>query len=246
MSHTVKSCCERPRKIGAKYTGQIVKYDELVEKLDLNYDAKHDRWNGYDPAMYSSVLNEYEKLQEAKKKRKIEELEETLYKDKEIDLSDGDHNEEYAHSQMINNIDPRTKTTTINNRTREDVACYLHNLDPAVNSYDGKSRSLKEIEIGVDNQEQLYRDSWMKANGDMIKMAEQDEFIQKLIEKGNDLHSLANPSQSELLFKWYLDEKQKLNHKVKGKLIDKYGDQENFELKTEDAETIIGKKAESL
>ena len=109
--------------------------------------------------MYSAVIEEYEKIQENKKKRKIEELEKTLYIDKDLNLSDEEHNEEYAHCQMVNNIDPRTKTITYNNRIREDVAGYLHNLDPTNNSYDGKSRSLKEVEVGTDDQEQLYRDS---------------------------------------------------------------------------------------
>ena len=228
ISHTRSACCERPRKLGAEFSGKISKYDELIENLELTYDAKHDRWNGYTPEMYSSVVENYSKIDQAKKKRKIEELEETLYKDKEVDFSDGEHNEEYANCQMLNNIDPRTKTTTINNRTREDVAGYLHNLDPASNCYDGKSRSLKEVQVGLDDQEQLYRDSWMKANGDMVKMAEQDKFIQKLVEKGNDLHSLANPSQAELLFKWYQQEKVNLGTKVKSKLLDKYGEQDDF------------------
>ena len=238
LSHTVKSCCERPRKLGAKFTGKIVEYDEIVENLELNYEAKHDRWNGYSPEMYSTVISDYEKLQEAKKKRKIEELEETLYKDKEINLSDGEHNEEYAHAKMLNNIDPRTKTITINNRTREDVAGYLHNLDPSSNNYDGKSRSLKEIQLGAENQEQLYRDSWMKANGDMVKMQEQDKFIQKLAEKGNDLHSLANPSQAELLFKWHQQEKKNLGNKILGKLVDKYGEQDEFRAENPDLQGV--------
>jgi pre-mRNA-processing factor SLU7 len=236
ISHTMKNCCERPRKIGAKHTGLITSYDEVVEKIDLNYDAKHDRWNGYDPEMYSSVIQDYEKLENAKKKIKIEKLEETLYKDKEIEISDGEHNEEYAHSQMINNIDPRTKTITINNRVREDVACYLHNLDPSSNNYDGKSRSYKEIDIGIGDQDQLYRDSWVKTTGDMVKMVKQENFIQKLIDKGNDLHSLANPSQSELLFKWYEQEKSSLETKIQSKLLDRYGDQKAFEIQETDIE----------
>lgn len=226
MSHKVKECCERPRKVGAKYSGKVAKFDEVVEKLDLDYEAKHDRWAGYDPEMYKVVMNDYEKVQEAKKRNKIETLQENLYKGKDFDISDEEKNDEYAYSQMINNIDPRTKTITFNNRAREDRAGYLTNLDPENNNYDGKSRSLKEVQVGIDDPEQLYRDSWVKANGDMVKMAEQEAFIQKLNEKGNDLHIITNPSQAELLYKWHTETKKKLKEKVKTKLIEKYGDQQ--------------------
>jgi pre-mRNA-processing factor SLU7 len=235
LSHTAKSCCERPRKISAKFSGDIVEYDEVVEQKNLDYEAKHDRWIGYDPKMYIEVIEEYKQVDDVKKKRKVEEIRENLYKDKDVDLSDEERNEAYAYSEMINNVDPRTKTVTYNNRTREDTACYLTNLDPEFNNYDGKSRSYKDVSGGSEDPEQLYRDSWVKVSGDMEKMVKQDSFIQKLNEKGNDLQSLTNPSQAELLYKHYQEHNKNKITTIKKRLIDKYGDQDKFEI-TEEGE----------
>ena len=76
----------------------------------------------------------------------------------------------------------------------------------------------------------------MKVTGDMVKMVKQDAYIQKLVEKGNDLHSLANPSQAELLFKWYQQEKNSFEVKNQNNLYEKYGEQQDFEIKNTDVE----------
>eukprot|EP01049_Picozoa_sp_SAG25_P013767 SAG25_NODE_2226_length_1822_cov_1.362739_4_plen_103_part_01 len=63
MTHKTKDCTERPRKKGAKYTGKNFKDDELVEELDLNFDAKRDAWNGYDPSMHSDTIKRFEVME---------------------------------------------------------------------------------------------------------------------------------------------------------------------------------------
>ena len=58
MSHKTRDCMERPRKRGAKWTGKDIRPDEVVQSLDdleYNYDAKRDRWNGYDPYSLSLI-----------------------------------------------------------------------------------------------------------------------------------------------------------------------------------------------
>lgn len=52
MTHKSKDCCDRPRIRGAKHTGDDIKADEIILDLDLNYDAKRDRYNGYNPDNY--------------------------------------------------------------------------------------------------------------------------------------------------------------------------------------------------
>jgi pre-mRNA-processing factor SLU7 len=49
MTHTAKTCIERPRKVGAKFTGKDIGQDEVISHVKLNYEGKRDRWNGYDP-----------------------------------------------------------------------------------------------------------------------------------------------------------------------------------------------------
>lgn len=47
MTHTAKECIERPRKVGAKYSGTNFKGDEKSKEVGRGYDEKRDRWSGY-------------------------------------------------------------------------------------------------------------------------------------------------------------------------------------------------------
>ena len=42
MTHSVKTCIERPRKLGAKYTGKDIGRDEVLEQVKLSWEAKRD------------------------------------------------------------------------------------------------------------------------------------------------------------------------------------------------------------
>jgi pre-mRNA-processing factor SLU7 len=84
MGHGRKDCVERPRKVVAKYSGEKLAPDELVlPEAELNYDGKRDRWNGFDSGMYKEVVNEYEKVEEAKRLLKEEKLKEDILKNNE-------------------------------------------------------------------------------------------------------------------------------------------------------------------
>ncbi|GAA5857776.1 hypothetical protein JCM8547_005978 [Rhodosporidiobolus lusitaniae] len=83
MTHKAKDCLERPRKVGAKFTGKNIAADEVIhdDSKYLNglqgqgdYDTKRDRWDGYDPASHKNVVKEYEALEEARRKRREEEI----------------------------------------------------------------------------------------------------------------------------------------------------------------------------
>jgi len=70
---------QRPRKLGAKYTGQDIAADEhLQPALDFDYEGKRDRWNGYDPAAYRHVVDDYQKIEEAKRQLKAQKMEAAL------------------------------------------------------------------------------------------------------------------------------------------------------------------------
>ncbi len=46
-THMRKECCERPRKIGAKFTGRNLMSNEFIYEVPLDFEGKRDRWNGY-------------------------------------------------------------------------------------------------------------------------------------------------------------------------------------------------------
>ena len=83
LTHTLSplNTCpkQRPRKLGAAHTGKNIRPDEyLPGELDLEFDAKRDRWNGYDPAQYKRVVREYEKIEKEKQRIKSEKLKEEM------------------------------------------------------------------------------------------------------------------------------------------------------------------------
>lgn len=75
MTHKKKDCLERPRKVLARYAESIVVHDEhVVQDTAVNYDEKRDRWSSYDPANHKEIIEEYEKVEEAKRQLKAEKL----------------------------------------------------------------------------------------------------------------------------------------------------------------------------
>ena len=69
MTHKKRDCLERPRKKGAKWTGDDIAPDEFIQPdLDLGFEGKRDRWNGYDPARHRfEVFEEFQKVDIARK-----------------------------------------------------------------------------------------------------------------------------------------------------------------------------------
>ena len=75
MTHKKKDCLDRPRKIGAKFTGANFSADEFSQPtLSHDWEMKRDRWNGYDAREYKEVIDEHKKLEEARKEVKTIEL----------------------------------------------------------------------------------------------------------------------------------------------------------------------------
>lgn len=164
MSHKKQDCVERPRKKGAKFTNKNIMADELVQKFDGDYDAKRDRWNGYDPAAYRSVVDEYEAAEAARQKYREEEIDKqtstdeaaikkAAKKEKKVeddDFGSSDEEEEnedkYADAadQVGQSLDTKNRITVRNLRLREDTAKYLINLDGESAHYDPKTRSMRD------------------------------------------------------------------------------------------------------
>lgn len=167
MTHKRKDCVERPRKRGAKYTNKDIAADEAIQAVPRDFDAKRDRWNGYDPTSYKAVVEEYEAEEEARRAVREAELEKaaavekaqgkkTKDEDDEFGSDDDDDDDEVPEAQYADTadqvgqkFDTKTRMTVRNLRIREDTAKYLLNLDPESAYYDPKTRSMRDApEVG--------------------------------------------------------------------------------------------------
>lgn len=170
MTHSKKDCLERPRKKGAKYTNQDIQADDVVQDIAIGYDAKRDRYNGYDPAEHARVYEQYAAMESARQKLREEEIDKQTTTDlavvrkvakagkaegKQGDPDFGSSDEEDADEDKYadaadavgQKLDTKTRITVRNLRIREDTAKYLLNLDPESAYYDPKTRSMRDAPI---------------------------------------------------------------------------------------------------
>ncbi|PPD79477.1 hypothetical protein GOBAR_DD23591 [Gossypium barbadense] len=224
MTHDAKSCMERPRKKGAKWTNMHIAPDEKIETFELDYDGKRDRWNGYDASTYARVIERYEARDEARRKylkeqqlKKLEEKNTKVDESKQMDFA---------------KVEKRVRTTgggstgTVRNlRIREDTAKYLLNLDVNSAYYDPKTRSMREDPLpDADPNEKFYEgDNQYRMSGQALEFKQLNIHAWEAFDKGQDIHMQAAPSQAELLYKNYKVIKEKLKSKTKDTIMEKYG-----------------------
>ena len=142
MGHTRRDCFERPRKVLAKYSQSNLAPDDITQPdLSLDYDAKRDRWAGYDPKEHREIIEEFQKVEEAKKGIRADKLNAG-----EIDELDSDKDEDKYVDEVDmpgTKVDSKQRITVRNLRIREDTAKYLRNLNPNSAYYDPKTRSMR-------------------------------------------------------------------------------------------------------
>eukprot|EP00850_Spirogloea_muscicola_P017918 SM000159S01749 [mRNA] locus=s159:3356:7542:+ [translate_table: standard] len=245
MTHDVKGCMERPRKLGAKHTNKHIAPDEKVEQFELNFEGKRDRWNGYDAAAYSRVIDSYELRDEARQKyQKEQQLKKLTEKGAAKEGEEGDDEglgeiteEDEAkvdESEQMDfaKVEKRVRTTgggstgTVRNlRIREDTAKYLLNLDVNSAYYDPKTRSMREDpNPGSDANDRFYMgDNQNRLNGQASEHRQLNIHAWEAFEKGQDVHLQAAPSQAELLHREFKIKKESLKHNIKDSIMDKYG-----------------------
>ncbi|KAI8835839.1 Pre-mRNA splicing Prp18-interacting factor-domain-containing protein [Chytriomyces cf. hyalinus JEL632] len=78
MSHKTRDCVDRPRAKSAKQTNKTLAPDEHVSSLSLGFDAKRDRWNGYDPNDHSKVIQDWELVDAERRRIREEEAQKNL------------------------------------------------------------------------------------------------------------------------------------------------------------------------
>ena len=171
MTHKKPDCLERPRKKGAKYTNKDIQADDVIQDVATGYDAKRDRWNGYDAAEHKRVYDEYAAVEAARQKMREEEIDNQTTTDlaavrkvakagksdqaKKDDADFGSSEDEDADEDKYadaadavgQKLDAKTRITVRNLRIREDTAKYLINLDPESAYYDPKTRSMRDAPL---------------------------------------------------------------------------------------------------
>eukprot|EP00927_Polykrikos_kofoidii_P085182 TRINITY_DN9192_c0_g1_i1.p1 TRINITY_DN9192_c0_g1~~TRINITY_DN9192_c0_g1_i1.p1 ORF type:complete len:740 (+),score=201.04 TRINITY_DN9192_c0_g1_i1:111-2222(+) len=75
-THSKKDCVERPRAVGAAHNGKNLMPDEYINTLELDYEGKRDRWNGFQPEDYKEIIDQWTVIEEERRKVKAAEMEE--------------------------------------------------------------------------------------------------------------------------------------------------------------------------
>ncbi|KAL9928663.1 pre-mRNA-splicing factor Slu7-like [Glossina fuscipes fuscipes] len=115
----------------------------MKKRIFSDIYEKRDRWSSCDPTNHREIIEEYEKVEEAKRQLKAEKLK----KDPDAEISDDDGNEDKYVDEVDmpgTKVDSKQRITVRNLRIRKDTAKYLHNLDPNLAYYDPKTRSMRD------------------------------------------------------------------------------------------------------
>lgn len=208
MSHSAKDCVERPRKMGARWTGKDIQADEVVQSLDLDWDTKRDRWNGYDASNHQRAFEKFEKLNEIRDR-----------------LKDGS-NEEYPpdteDAGPLHKFDVSTHSSTRNLRIREDKAKYLLDIKTAAcdpYSPDTGKRPANDFTV-ASSQQDFTRPS------EVSDFQKAQQFAWENERTGSKkLHLQANPTEGELEHRQFKKQKLQRGLQDREKLVAKYGEQ---------------------
>jgi pre-mRNA-processing factor SLU7 len=207
MTHKVKDCLSRKRKAGARYTGKDIQADEVLSDVNMGWDAKRDRWNGYDATQYDAVVQEYNELEALKK-------------------TNGDGGEEGDRYEEETDMGRQQSTSTRQLRLREDTAKYLLNLDLDSAKYDPKTRSMLDPGAMDDQAAALVaEEGFVRKGGDAAEFEKAQKYAWERQEYGEKLHLQANPTAGALAIKHKENEERDRKEAQRKALLEKYGSQ---------------------
>ncbi|KAJ2863683.1 mRNA splicing protein [Coemansia erecta] len=257
MTHKTKECVERPRRKGARWTGKDMKADEAINHVELSYDAKRDRWNGYDPTEHRKLMEDWELIEESRRKRKASELDKEAATsrerggddvagadggkpDIEAQFASSDEEDEDEHREVGRSTagdedqhSAKSKSTVRNLRIREDTAKYLRNLDPDSAYYDPKTRSMRENPYagkGDATQLAYMGDNFIRYSGEAQEVAKKEVFAWEANERGNTgAHFQANPTQTSLMYNEFKHKRDTMKESQQRALLSKYGGEEHLQ-----------------
>ncbi|CAK9168294.1 unnamed protein product [Ilex paraguariensis] len=226
MSHNAKSCTERPRKMGVKWTNKSIAPDEKVHVIE-RYEARDEARKKYLKEQQLKKLEEKNSNQNGEDGVGDDE-------DNEDDLKVDEAKVDESKQMDFAKVEKRVRTTgggifhgsaCWNLRIREDTAKYLLNLDVNSAHYDLKTRSMREDPLpDMDPNEKFYTgDNDNRVSGQALEFKQLNIHAWEAFEKGHDVHMQAAPSQAELLYTNYKINKEKLKSQTKDTIMEKYG-----------------------
>lgn len=225
VTHKTKDCLSRPRAKGARWTGKDIQADEVVQDVELGWDAKRDRWNGYDATEYRAVIEEYEELETMKKKVKGSQADGQRMAGEDGEDATAGEVEEARYAEE-SDMGRQQSTATRNLRLREDTAKYLLNLDLDSAKYDPKTRSMVDMGAQADQAAALVaEDNFMRASGDAAAFEGAQKYAWESQERGdnNKTHIQANPTSGEYFLRKEKEEREAKRGAHESVLIEKYG-----------------------
>nr|CAD7397709.1 unnamed protein product [Timema poppensis] len=220
----------------SQHLGHGIAPDEFIQRdLSMDYDGKRDRWAGYDPSEHKAIIEEYQKVEEAKRQLRAEKLNANIEGEEEEEAEELDKEDEDKYVDEVDmpgtKVDSKQRITVRNLRIREDTAKYLRNLDPNSAYYDPKTRSMRDNPyVGVSEQDVDYGgENFVRFSGDTQKHSVAQLFAWEAYEKGVDVHLLAEPTKLEMLQHEYDKKKDQFKSQVQGNILDKYGGAEHLQ-----------------
>ncbi|KAJ0183098.1 hypothetical protein K1T71_001074 [Dendrolimus kikuchii] len=229
MTHKKKDCLERPRKIGAKFSNAGIAPDEFKQPdLNLSYDGKRDRWNGYDPSQHKAIIEEYQKVEDAKRELRAKKLEQDPTATEEDDAEEDEDKYVDEVDMPGTKVDSKQRITVRNLRIREDTAKYLRNLDPNSAYYDPKTRSMRDNPDPNAQESEYAGENFVRFSGDTRGHAAAQVFAWEAQARGVDVHLLAEPTKLQLLQREYIEKKDHFKSQMKQAVLEKYGGEEHL------------------
>ncbi|EOR00286.1 hypothetical protein E3P92_01481 [Wallemia ichthyophaga] len=246
MGHSKKDCVERPRKRGANKTNSVTQADDVVHDIATDFDAKRDRWNGYDPSSHKRVVEEYAAVEDERRRIQEDELDKQnsisaakkvvdagkqKIKD-EFGSSDEDEDDEDKYADNADavgqNVDANNRITVRNLRIREDTAKYLMNLDIESAHYDPKTRSMREApHSDVKPEDSAFAgENYVRDSGDAAGIQNTQLFAWQSASRGHDMHVQANPTATEMAHGAFKVKKEEIKDTHKNSMLNRYGGEE--------------------
>jgi pre-mRNA-processing factor SLU7 len=236
MTHAAKQCLSRPRKQGARWTGRDIAADERVQDVSLGWDAKRDRWNGYDAAEYQRVVDEFNEVEALKRERRAADG---------GDGGDADADADGARYEEEAQMGRTQAGSTRNLRLREDTAKYLLDLDLDSAKYDPKTRSMPgavaaavEPDKGADGADDGFVRKNSGVDGDGAEFERAQRYAWEAQERAgvdaaaaaaSKLHLQANPTEGEIVLKRLAREAEERKAAQRKALLDRYGGEEHLD-----------------